>query len=340
MKPTKHLAITLGDPTGVGPELLLKLLPNLLICDKKVTIYGSQAGLAILPDCGMDYKFSGGKLVLGSKEMDGHDCPNWTDWVDPVPEIGPGDLHIGKPSALSGRCAIESVKLAARDILSGKADAMLTLPLSKAAARMAGYGINGHTELLQQITGSAKVQMAFIGPKLKVALHSTHQSLRSAIDELSAEAVADTLMFAAKYLPPMLGLQKAKIALCALNPHAGEGGLFGDEENMLSQAIKIAKMSFSRSAAHLCEFSGPWPADTIFTRASRGEFDVVVALYHDQGMIPVKLLEPSDTVNLTLGLPFIRTSPGHGAAFDIAGKWLADPSNALAAANMAFSLLR
>jgi len=330
MKQAKHLAITLGDPAGIGPEILLKLLPNILSGDNRVTIYGSSAGLRILPECGVGYAFSGGKLLFGSREI---------GWADPAPEIGPSDLRLGAPSALSGKCAIEAVKLAAADILSGRADALLTLPLSKAAARMAGYNVNGHTDLLQQITGSPKVQMAFVGPKLKVALHTAHQSLRSAIDKLTAESVADTLLFAAERFAPVLGLQNAKIALCALNPHAGEGGLFGDEEITLAQAIKIAKTSPSYSSACLPEFSGPWPADTIFLRACKGEFDIVVALYHDQGMIPVKLLEPSGTVNLTIGLPFIRTSPGHGTAFDIAGKWAADPSNALAAANLAFSLM-
>jgi 4-hydroxythreonine-4-phosphate dehydrogenase len=331
MKQAKHLAITLGDPVGIGPEVLLKLLPNILAGDNRVTIYGSSAGMAILPDCGVDYSFGGGKFVFGATEI---------DWTDPAPEIGPNDLRLGVPSAPSGRCAVEAVKLATADVLSGKADAMLTLPLSKSAARMAGYDINGHTELLQQITGSPKVQMAFVGPKLKVALHTAHQSLRSTMAELSAESVADTLLFVSTHFVPMLGLQSAKVALCALNPHAGEGGLFGDEEKMLGQAIEIAKKSSNASSTNLPEFSGPWPADTIFLRASKGEFDIVVALYHDQGMIPVKLLEPSDTVNLTVGLPFIRTSPGHGTAFDIAGKWAADPGNALAAANLAFSLMR
>jgi len=330
MKQAKHLAITLGDPAGIGPEVLLKLLPNILSGNNRVTIYGSSAGMVILPDCGVDYSFRGGKFVFGATEI---------DWTDPAPEIGPNDLRLGEPSAQSGRCAVEAVKLAAANVLSGWADAMLTLPLSKAAARMAGYDINGHTELLQQIAGSPKVQMAFVGPRLKVALHTAHQSLHSAMDELSAESVSDTLLFVSTHFAPMLGLQRAKIALCALNPHAGEGGLFGDEEKMLGQAIEMAKKSSSTSSTGLSVFSGPWPADTIFLRASKGEFDIVVALYHDQGMIPVKLLEPSDTVNLTVGLPFIRTSPGHGTAFDIAGKWAADPSNALAAANLAFSLM-
>jgi len=331
MKQAKHLAITLGDPAGIGPEVLLKLLPNILDSDNKATVYGSSAGLAILPFGGMDYKFGGGKLLIGSLEV---------DWADPTPEIGPGDLRLGAPSALSGRCAVESVKMAAADVLSGRAGAMLTLPISKAAAQMAGYDINGHTELLQQITNSPKVRMAFVGPKLKVALHTAHQSLRSAIDQLGAKSVADTLRFVSTRFAPMLGLKNARVALCALNPHAGEGGLFGNEEMALTQAIEIAKKTFCEpSSACLPEFSGPWPADTIFQRTSRGEFDIVVALYHDQGMIPVKLLEPKDTVNLTIGLPFIRTSPGHGTAFDIAGKWAADPSNALAAANLAFSLM-
>jgi len=335
MKQNPHLAVTLGDPCGIGPELLLKVLPAIT---KKwqVTVYGASAGLSLLPDCDLKYEFHNNKLLFNSMEI---------AWVDPTSAISPGELRLGSPCPQSGRCAVEAVKSAVPDVLSGKTDALLTLPLSKAAAHMAGYDIPGHTELLQKITASRRVQMAFVSPSLKVVLHSVHQSLRSVIEELNAEAVADTLIFTARQFASLLGKSHIKVALCALNPHAGECGAFGDEEKLLEESIEIAQNFFDSSNLASQDitqaaFCGPYPADTIFLRALRGDFDVVVALYHDQGLIPMKLLEPEQAVNLTLGLPFIRTSPDHGVAFDIAGQWVANPNNTLAASELALSLLR
>ena len=338
MKQTPHLAITLGDPCGIGPELLLKILP--VITEKwQVTVYGTPAGFSILPACDLKYEFLNNKLLFNSMEI---------AWVDPLPGISPGELQLGTPSPQSGRCAVEAVKSAVLDILSGKADALLTLPLSKAAAHMAGYDIPGHTELLQRITSSPRVQMAFVSPSLKVALHTVHQSLRSVIEELNAEDVAATLIFTAQQFASLLEKSGIKVALCAVNPHAGERGAFGNEEKLLEESINIAQNFFDGSNSAAAPktknappiFCGPYPADTIFWRARRGDFDVVVALYHDQGLIPIKLLEPEQAVNLTLGLPFIRTSPDHGVAFDIAGGWIANPNNTLAASELALSLLR
>jgi len=338
MEQTPHLAVTLGDPCGIGPELLLKILPT--ITKKwRVTVYGSVAGLSILPACQIQYKFHANKLYLNSLEV---------PWVDPLPDISHNELRLGVPSALSGKCAVESVRSAAIDVISGKSDALLTLPISKAAAHMAGYIVPGHTELLQTISGSPRVQMAFISPSLKVVLHTVHQSLRSVIEELNSEAVANTLIFTAQQLAPLLKKNNIRVALCAVNPHAGEQGAFGDEEKILEESITIAQNFFddSYSAASNKDeairpvFCGPHPADTIFLRTLRGDFDVVAAIYHDQGLIPIKLIEPEKAVNLTLGLPFIRTSPDHGVAFDIVGKWIANPNNTLAASDLAYSLLR
>jgi 4-hydroxythreonine-4-phosphate dehydrogenase len=338
MKQTPHLAVTLGDPCGIGTELLLKILP--IITKKwRVTVYGSASGLSILSACQLKYKFHKNKLLLNSLEI---------PWVDPLPDISCNDFQLGAPSGLSGKCAVEAVRSAALDVMSGKADALLTLPISKAAAHMAGYNIPGHTELLQSISASPRVKMAFISPSLKVVLHTVHQSLRSVIEELNSESVANTLIFTAQQLAPLLKKNNIKVALCAVNPHAGERGAFGDEENILEESIKIARDFFDGSnpaASYKAEtirptFCGPHPADTIFLRTLRGDFDVVAALYHDQGLIPVKLIEPEKAVNLTLGLPFIRTSPDHGVAFDIVGKWIANPNNALAASDLAYSLLR
>jgi 4-hydroxythreonine-4-phosphate dehydrogenase len=338
MNQTPHLAVSLGDPCGIGPELLLKVLPA--IARKwRVTVYGGRAALSLLSPGGIEYGFRDGCLRIGALEV---------PWLDPTPEISPSDLRLGQPSAPSGRCAVEAVRAAAADVMAGRADALLTLPISKSAAHSSGYRVPGHTELLQELTASPCVRMAFVSPSLKVVLHTIHQSLRSVIEGLDAVAVAETLTFAARQFARLFGKTQIRVALCAMNPHAGEGGAFGGEERMLDESIRIAASHFSSpSAAGPPEdesprpmFFGPCPADTVFLSALRGAFAAVVALYHDQGPIPIKLVEPERAVNLTLGLPFIRVSPDHGTAFDIAGKWVANPSNTLAAADLALSLLR
>jgi len=314
-------------------------------------------------------------------------------WIDPTPEILASQLRLGQGSPESGRCAVEAVRVGTGLVMDGAADALVTLPLAKSAAHEAGYDIPGHTEYLQRLSGSPITRMAFVSPSLSVVLHTVHQSLRSVVEELDAEAVAETLSFAADRFIQLTGRLDLRVALCALNPHAGEGGAFGGEESILGEAITMAEASFmdfggpgpfaelaspfepgpvpegwevfpaksrprpsvqrsqrdlevvSRGAAagsapnHPSpRFFGPLPADTLFQRAARGEFDLVVALYHDQGLIPLKVLEPTRAVNLTLGLPFIRTSPDHGTAFDRAGLWSADPTNFLEATALAVRL--
>lgn len=218
-------------------------------------------------------------------------------------------------------------------LLRGEADALVTLPLNKHAAHLAGFQIPGHTELLQELSGALQTRMVFLSPTLNVMLHTVHQSLKSVIDGLNAKSVADSLRFACQYFPAPPD-RPLRVALCALNPHAGEGGAFGNEEEILEKAIHQVAGEFVS-----CTISGPYPSDTLFLRAYRGEFDLVVALYHDQGLIPIKVLEPTRAVNCTLGLPFIRTSPDHGTAFDRAGAWSADPTNFQSAVEMALKLL-
>lgn len=331
-----RLAITLGDPAGIGPELLLKSLPALNAVAELVVV-GARAGVELLErQGGAPFRWSwepatggefGAAWTLRREDWEAH-------WVDPMPGLQ-DEITLGQGSAASGRCSVEAIRLGARFLLDGRADALVTLPISKAAAHLAGHPFPGHTEYLQALTGAPKVRMAFLGPKLRVVLHSVHQSLRSAIDELEAGAVADTLAFSADQLGRLEGLDEPRIALAALNPHAGEQGAFGDEEVLLADALSLARRRSTYSGAR---FSGPHPADSLFHRAAKGEFDAVVALYHDQGLIPVKTLEGDKAVNVTLGLPFVRTSPDHGTAFDKAGRWMADASNFQEAATVAMRL--
>jgi 4-hydroxythreonine-4-phosphate dehydrogenase len=223
--------------------------------------------------------------------------------------------------------------------LRGEAEALVTLPMAKSAAHLAGYDLPGHTEFLQQLAGAPITRMAFVSPRLNVVLHTVHQSLRSVIEELDGKAVAETLAFSAEQFIRLTGKPDLRVALCALNPHAGEGGAFGGEERLLDQAIAQTRASGASARWPALSFSGPLPSDSLFHRAAEGEFDLVVALYHDQGLIPVKLLEPTRAVNLTLGLPFIRTSPDHGTAFDKAGRWIAGNQNFLEAAALAGRLV-
>lgn len=325
-------------------------------------------------------------------------------WIDPTPEIGESMLTLGVGSAASGKAAVEAVRIGAQLVMGGEADALVTLPLSKAAAHQAGYTLPGHTEFLRELSGSPITRMAFVSPSLKIVLHTVHQSLRSVVEEISAESVAETLSFAADRFIQLMGKNDLRVALCALNPHAGEGGAFGEEETALAEAVVMAEASFmdfdlkdvstpfehvaspfssasipegwemfptkpreswktgamplvattltgleieqtsersipspplTRPAPH---FFGPLSADSLFHRVAKGEFDLVVALYHDQGLIPIKVLEPARAVNLTLGLPFIRTSPDHGTAFDKAGLWKSDATNFLEATALAVRL--
>jgi 4-hydroxythreonine-4-phosphate dehydrogenase len=233
---------------------------------------------------------------------------------------------------------VEAVRLAAQLTMAGIADALVTLPMAKSAAHLAGYDLPGHTEFLRDLAGAPITRMAFVSPRLNVVLHTVHQSLRSVVETLDAAAVAETLRFSAESFILLTGNLELRVALCALNPHAGEQGAFGGEETLLEAALAQAKTAFPASLAAAPRFFGPLPSDSLFHRAAEGEFDLVVALYHDQGLIPIKLLEPTRAVNLTLGLPFIRTSPDHGTAFDKAGKWIADARNFLEAAGLAVRL--
>ncbi len=411
--------ITLGDPCGVGPELLLG---SLYAINRwaEVTIVGAKAG----PDL-IDPLVSSGRRVQwrwsnppgGTANPPGSKAYSlWTGsgeswepsqsqlmghalWIDPTPEITFHDLLLGEGSAASGKAAVEAIRVGANLVMAGEADALVTLPISKAAAHQAGYDIPGHTEFLQALSGAEITRMAFVSPSLSIVLHTVHQSLRSVVEGISAESVAETLSFAADRFIQLTGKNDLRVALCALNPHAGENGAFGDEETALMEAVVQAEASFmdfglrdetlpfqhvaspfseghspegweifpSKARSPISEpdlstashtglelerragtpapiqrpaprFFGPLSADSLFHRAAKKEFDLVVALYHDQGLIPIKVLEPKRAVNLTLGLPFIRTSPDHGTAFDKAGLWASDPTNFLEATALAVRL--
>jgi 4-hydroxythreonine-4-phosphate dehydrogenase len=285
MKP--RIAITSGDPAGIGPEIARKAADDARVrklCEP--VVYGPPAHSSFTP---------------------------------------------GELSADAGRSAYETLCAAVKDAQAGAVAAIATAPVNKLAFARAGLPWKGHTDLLAHLTGSSRVAMMFWSKPLKVVLATIHIPLASVTTVLTREVMDDIIDLSARELP-RFGIAKPRLAVAGLNPHAGEDGLLGHEERkVLRPAIEAAQKRGVR-------IDGPYPGDTVFGRAVRGEFDAVIACYHDQGLIPVKLLAFGRAVNVTLGLPIIRTSVDHGTAFDIAGKNVADPSSMIEATLLAAKL--
>jgi len=306
-----RLALTVGDPAGIGPEIVLRALASLACPPAEWVVYGpleslaERAGRFGLPDVT--------SLAAGAVDVPG----------SPVP--------LGAVSAEGGRLAAATVLAAAADACAGRVLGLVTAPINKESLRAAGHPWPGHTEMLAGAAGVSDVAMMFVGGGLRVALLTIHRSLRSVPDAISGVETERIVRLVHRELP-RLGAERRRIAVCGVNPHAGEHGLFGrEDEDVLRPAIAtLAQQGIA--------VTGPLPADTAFVRAAQGEFDAVVAAYHDQGLVPVKLLAFGRAVNLTLGLPFVRTSVDHGTAFDIAAKGTADPGSLLAAMAMAVEL--
>jgi 4-hydroxythreonine-4-phosphate dehydrogenase len=282
MKP--RIAITVGDPAGIGPEIARKTADDPRVRDVcEPVLYGPPPGS----------------------------------------EFQPGQL-----SGNAGRAAYDAICAAVRDAQAGTIAAIATAPINKLAFSKADLPWKGHTDLLGHLTGSRRVAMMFWSEPLKVVLATIHVPLAAVPVTLTLDVMAETIDLTARELP-RFGILRPRLAVAGLNPHAGEEGLLGAEERtVIRPAVEAAR---SRGI----QVIGPLPADTIFVRARQGEFDVVIACYHDQGLIPVKLLAFGHSVNVTLGLPIIRTSVDHGTAFDIAGKGVADPTSLIEATLLA-----
>jgi len=308
------LALTVGDPAGIGPEIVLKALAAEDRPKVPVIVYGPMESLA-------DRARRFGLQLpqeLGARVVD-------------VAAEGP--VELGKTSAAAGRAAAEAALRAARDAMDGRIDAVVTAPLNKESLHAAGYSWPGHTEMLAEAAGSTDVAMMFVGGGLRVALVTIHRSLRSVPDALTRDEVMRVSRLVHRELL-RFGAEKRRIALCGLNPHAGEAALFGEEErDVLQPAVAALR-------AEGIDISGPFPADSLFVRAIRGEFDAVIANYHDQGLIPVKLAAFGQAVNVTLGLPFVRTSVDHGTGFDIVERGVADGGSLVQAMKAAVELTR
>jgi 4-hydroxythreonine-4-phosphate dehydrogenase len=314
----RPLLVTMGDPAGVGPEIVVAahargaLRDALVIGDPSVL---RRAGAAMTA------------VVEASSDL--AEAPPGCLPVLPPPGLPEGlsALAWGRVDARAGAAAARCIEHAATLVLRGAGRALVTAPVHKEALAAAGVPYPGHTEMLQALAGAAAVRMMLASPELKVVLVTIHLSLRRAIEAVTRDAVLDTIRIAANAAAgwPRAHPGAPRIAVAGLNPHAGEGGLFGDEE------IRIIGPAVQAARAEGIDAHGPFAPDTVFMRARRGEFDLVVAMTHDHGLIPVKYLGVEQGVNVTLGLPFVRTSPDHGTAFDIAGTGRVDPSSLLAA---------
>jgi 4-hydroxythreonine-4-phosphate dehydrogenase len=320
-----RVGITIGDPSGIGPEIVLKAISDRSLRDAiEIILIGSCAIL----------RSTSASLGLALEFTEHGSGEGRTDSIpvrDPcgLPEIA----EMGVESAASGGAAARCIETAVDMWRSGEIDAISTAPINKNALALAGFKYPGHTEFFAELTGTKEFAMSFFAEPLRVVLLSTHLSLRDAISAVKSDALVRLISFSSTQLSGLLN-RKVRLAVAGLNPHASEGGMFGSEEaDEIIPAIEHCRDQLG------IDVSGPFSSDTIFLRSHRGEFDAVIACYHDQATIAVKCLSFGSAVNVTLGLPLIRTSVDHGTAFDIAGKGVADESSMKAAVYTASELV-
>ncbi len=317
----KIIAISMGCPAGIGPEISLKLFESGLSSGVRAVVVGDLSVLARAAD----------ELGL---------APDLVAW-QPGEEISPGtvpvlslselaeDLTWGRPDAACGHAAGLYIEKAAELALNGRACAMVTCPVAKEFLNQGGFAFPGHTEMLAEICKCEEFGMMMAGDRLRVTLATIHMSLKDVVACLSSDKVARMIFLTHASLRRDFAIGAPRLAVAGLNPHAGESGMFGDEEE------RVIRPAVDEARAQGLDVSDPLPPDTVFARAAAGDYDAVVAMYHDQGLIPFKLLHFADGVNFTMGLPLVRTSVDHGTAYDIAGRGIASARSLEAAVEMA-----
>jgi 4-hydroxythreonine-4-phosphate dehydrogenase len=329
MKPL--LLLTMGDPLGVGPEVVLKAAASPDVRRAaRIVLVGSAAWMLLTqPPPRAPRLVAIGSLDEADRVSD-RDLPV----LDCAPEAhGPAPVaptRLGEISREAGEVSWLAVKRAAELCLAGEAGGMVTAPVSKEAWSLAGVTHPGHTGYLREVSGAPEAVMMLAHEKFRVALVTEHVALRDVPDRVTRDGVVSTVRVTDEALRRDFGIAEPRIACCGLNPHAGEGGILGTEE----RDVVIPALEAARADGHRVE--GPFPADSLFPR--RGEYDAVVALYHDQGLVPLKMAGFGGAVNVTLGLPFVRTSVDHGTAFDIAGRGVAKESSLIEAIRMAAAM--
>lgn len=327
----KPLLITMGDPTGIGPEIVLRALlegrfessvrplvvvGDVAILQRAARLFDRQAKVCEADD---PKALPSHFLRFGSRQIG----------VKSISDLPAETLGFGNPNEACGRAMAEYINWACDRCLDGQAAGLVTAPINKAAIHQAGYRYAGHTELLANRCGVSRVVMMLAGPRLRVCLATTHLALRGVPNALTKEGILETIRITHHSLRGYYRMESPRLAVLGLNPHAGEQGMFGEEEDTLIRpAIEAAR-------AEGILASGPHSADTLFHFAVQGDYDAVVCMYHDQGLIPLKLLHFDDAVNVTLGLPIVRTSVDHGTAYDLAGTGQASPASLVAAVSLA-----
>ncbi len=330
MSDIPFIGITMGDPAGIGPEIIVKALADKSIygfC--RPVVLGDTAILSstiLMADLGMSLN-----TIAGPSEAEA--VPGKIDLMA-ASSLKSNSILPGKPTVEGGKAMVGYIIKAVGMAQSGELGAMVTCPISKVLMHQAGHPFDGHTQLIAHLTNTDDYVMMLAGESLRVALATIHCSLKEVPDILNTETVYKTIAITAKALREDFGFKDPRLAVAALNPHAGEAGLFGsEEEEIIGPAVNRAR----NEGYHI---EGPLPSDTLFYKSASGQFDAVVAMYHDQGLIPLKLLHFADAVNVTLGLPIIRTSVDHGTAYDIAGTGQADASSLKAAIKLAATMVR
>jgi 4-hydroxythreonine-4-phosphate dehydrogenase len=318
------IGITMGDAGGIGPEVIIKALKTSSIYDECLPVVIGDS--KVLKNTTLKINSI---IDISQAQFE----PNTIDCID-LNNIDLNKLKIGQVNEIAGKAAIEYIKKAVNLAQNNKIHAITTAPISKEAINKAGFNFAGHTDFLAHLTHMRKYAMMFVSDVLKVVLVTIHIPLHKAVRVISKKKVFTTIKLTHHALKDYFGIKKPKIGVAGLNPHAGEAGLFGkEEEKEITPAIEVAQRK-------KIDATGPYPPDTIFYRAIKGEFDVIIAMYHDQGLIPLKLLAFDKAVNVTIGLPIIRTSPDHGTAFDIAGKNIANPESMIAAIKLAAKMAK
>ncbi len=323
------IAMTMGDAAGIGPEIVVKLHAQGL--PAPCVVYGDTG--ALRRAC----SFLKSPLTIVELAIEDPLTGDYQQsgflFVRPTTPALPVELPFGIVSALAGQSAVDALLMAIDDAQVGRVRAIVTAPLNKESMHAAGIDFPGHTEILAERSNTPHVAMMLVNDTLKVILVTIHIPLAEVSTTLSVELELRTIELAASACKGM-GIASPRVAVAGLNPHAGEKGKFGREDlDIIAPAIELAR-------AQGIDATGPWPGDTVFMRARQGEFDICVAQYHDQGLIPIKYLGIDEGVNVTVGLPFVRTSVDHGTAFDIAGRGVADPRSLQTAFNLAIDLTK
>ncbi|MEJ5300223.1 MAG: 4-hydroxythreonine-4-phosphate dehydrogenase PdxA [Thermodesulforhabdaceae bacterium] len=327
-KPSNHrrpiIAVTMGDPCGIGPEIICKALSDLSVREQaKIVVIGDEKALKVIAKkLNMLFRF---EIFSNVEKAISNASGDLIPVINPFP-LSSEDIIPAQPTINTAHAVVKYIEEAVKMAMEGTVDAICTAPINKASLKTCGFSFPGHTEFIKHLTGSDKAVMMLAGTQLRVSLVTIHEPLKSVSELLTVDKICETIRVTAWSLENYFGLKPPRIAVCGLNPHAGESGIFGDEE----QKVIVPAVESFRSNKEW-EISGPYPPDTVFYKAVQGHFDAVVAMYHDQGLIPLKLLHFDDAVNITLGLPIIRTSVDHGTAYDIAGKGIASPNSLKAA---------